>query len=79
VNVSRLTARPHVTAGAGGFVDITARAGRIVFAGLFNVGAKLDVGDGELRIEREGKVSKFVDAVDQVSFSGRARSSAGSK
>jgi len=71
VNVSRLTARPHVTAGAGGFVDITARAGRIVFAGLFNVGAKLDVGDGELRIEREGKVSKFVDAVDQVSFSGR--------
>ena len=26
VNVSRLAARPHVTAGAGGFIDITARA-----------------------------------------------------
>ena len=26
VNVSRLAARPHVTAGAGGFVDITTRA-----------------------------------------------------
>ena len=31
VNVSKLGVRPHVTAGAGGFVDITARAKRIVF------------------------------------------------
>jgi len=71
VNVSRLNARPHVTAGAGGFVDITARARRIVFAGLFNVGAQITIDDGELKIEREGKALKFVDAVDQVSFSGR--------
>ena len=28
VNVSRLAARPHVTAGVGGFVDITAHARR---------------------------------------------------
>jgi acyl CoA:acetate/3-ketoacid CoA transferase len=33
VNVSRLGVRPHVTAGAGGFVDITARARKIVFSG----------------------------------------------
>ena len=33
VNVSKLGVRPHVTAGAGGFVDITARAKRIVFSG----------------------------------------------
>jgi len=71
VNVSRLNARPHVTAGAGGFVDITARARRIVFSGLFNVGAQIAVRDGRLNIEREGKVAKLVEAVDQVSFSGR--------
>ncbi len=74
VNVSKLGARPHVTAGAGGFVDITARARRIVFSGFFTAGAGLAVADGALRIEREGKVRKLVDEVEQVSFSGtRAR------
>ncbi len=43
VNVSKLGVRPHVTAGAGGFVDITARAKRIVFSGYFTAGAGLDV------------------------------------
>jgi acyl CoA:acetate/3-ketoacid CoA transferase len=70
VNVSKLGARPHVTAGAGGFVDITARAKRIVFSGFFTAGAGLAVEDGRLRIEREGKVKKLVDEVEQVSFSG---------
>src|SRR6516225_1111820 len=41
VNVSKLGVRPHVTAGAGGFVDITARAKKIVFSGYFTAGAKL--------------------------------------
>ena len=31
VNVSQLGVTPYVTAGAGGFVDITARAKKIVF------------------------------------------------
>jgi acyl CoA:acetate/3-ketoacid CoA transferase len=70
VNVSKLGARPHVTAGAGGFVDITARAKRIVFSGFFTAGAGLAVEEGRLRIEREGKVKKLVDEVEQVSFSG---------
>ena len=39
VNVSKLGVRPHVTAGAGGFVDITARAKTIVFSGYFTAGA----------------------------------------
>ncbi len=71
VNVSRLAARPHLTAGIGGFVDITARARRIVFSGTFTVGAKLAVEDGALRIEQEGKAGKLVAQVEQISFSGR--------
>jgi propionate CoA-transferase len=71
VNVSRLSATPHRTAGAGGFVDITTRARKIVFSGNFNAGAKMVLADGKLVIEREGRVAKFVDKVDQVSFSGR--------
>ena len=71
VNVSRLGARPHVTAGAGGFVDITAQARRIVFSGLFSAGADLAVADGALAIRREGRVRKLVPEVEQVSFSGR--------
>ena len=71
VNVSRLAARPHVTAGAGGFVDITARAKRIIFSGYFNAGAKFAVEDGAVRIVKEGKVKKLVPEVEHVSFSGR--------
>lgn len=71
VNVSKLAVRPHVTAGAGGFVDITSRARRIVFSGYFNAGAKVSLHDGKLAIDREGKVAKIVDQVDHVSFSGR--------
>ena len=71
VNVSRLAATPHRTAGAGGFVDITARARKIVFSGNFNAGAKMSIVDGRLVIDKEGRIAKFVDKVDQVSFSGR--------
>lgn len=71
VNVSRLAATPHRTAGAGGFVDITARARKIVFSGNFNAGAKMRIEAGRLVIDREGKVAKIVPQVDQVSFSGR--------
>ena len=71
VNVSRLSARPHVTAGAGGFVDITATAKKIVFSGLYTVGAKIALENGTVRIEKEGKVRKLVERVEQISFSGR--------
>ncbi|WP_127145555.1 acyl CoA:acetate/3-ketoacid CoA transferase [Pelagibacterium montanilacus] len=70
VNVSRLSFRPHVTAGAGGFVDITARARKIVFSGLFNAGAKVRAEDGRLVIDKEGKLKKLVEEVEHVTFSG---------
>jgi len=71
VNVSRLPATPHRTAGAGGFVDITARARKIVYSGNFNAGAKMHLEDGRLVIDKEGRIPKFVPEVGQVSFSGR--------
>jgi acyl CoA:acetate/3-ketoacid CoA transferase len=72
VNVSRLAARPHVTAGVGGFVDITARARRIVFSGTMTAGGlEVALDDGQVRIVREGKNRKFVREVEHVTFSGR--------
>lgn len=70
VNVSRLAATPHRTAGAGGFVDITARAKRIIFSGTFTAGAKMHIEGGKLVIDRQGKIAKIVQKVDQVSFCG---------
>jgi acyl CoA:acetate/3-ketoacid CoA transferase len=72
VNVSRLGSKPHVTAGAGGFVDITSHARRIVFSGYFRAaGLDLDLTNGKLTIRRDGKFAKFVPSVEHVTFSGR--------
>ena len=71
VNVSRLAATPHRTAGAGGVVGLPARARRIVFSCTFNAGAKMHLEDGRLVIDKEGHTAKIVPAVDHVSFSGK--------
>ena len=71
VNVSKLSHCPHVTAGCGGFVDITARARQIIFSGFFTAGARLQVEGGKLAIVKEGKVKKLVEKVEHVTFSGR--------
>jgi propionate CoA-transferase len=70
VNVSKLGAKPYLTAGCGGFVDITAHARRIVFSGFFTAGAQLQVGDGRLTILKEGKTRKFVQNAEHITFSG---------
>lgn len=70
VNVSKLGARPYLTAGCGGFIDITAHARRIVFSGFFTAGAQLEVGDGRLTILKEGRTRKFVGEAEHVTFSG---------
>ena len=70
VNVSKLGTRPYLTAGCGGFVDITAHARRIVFSGFFTAGAKLEAGGGQLTILQEGKTKKFVHTAEHITFSG---------
>jgi len=74
VNVSKLGKKPYLTAGCGGFVDITSHAKKIVFSGYFEAGAKFDLSEDGLTIAAPGKFTKMVDAVEHVTFSGqRAR------
>jgi propionate CoA-transferase len=71
VNVSKLGKKPYLTAGCGGFVDITAHAKKIVFSGYFEAGAQLDLSDDGLRVVTPGKFTKMVDAVEHVTFAGQ--------
>lgn len=80
VNVHHLPGRRHVTAGVGGFADITSRARSIVFSGSFTAGRRgIDVVDGALAIRADGAVPKFVESVSQVTFSGRRAAELGQR
>lgn len=59
-------------AGCGGFIDITQNAKKVIFCGTFTAkGFSCEVGNGTLRITQEGTVKKFVDRVNQITFSGK--------
>jgi propionate CoA-transferase len=74
VNVSKLGKKPYLTAGCGGFVDITAHARKIVFSGWFEAGAGVTLSATGLTVTTPGKFCKMVDRVEHVTFSGtRAR------
>lgn len=72
VNVSDLPGRSHVTAGVGGFADITSNAPFIVFSGYFTAGKKeVEISGDGIKIIKDGTISKFVDHVSQITFSGQ--------
>lgn len=74
VNVSKLGKKPYLTAGCGGFVDITSHAKKIVFAGWFEAGAQITLTETGITVEAPGKFTKMVEQVEHVTFSGnRAR------
>lgn len=70
-NVNSTKMGPRCT-GAGGFIDITQNAKKVVFLGTFRAsGAKYQFIDNELHIIQEGKICKMVDHVAQISFNGK--------
>lgn len=68
VNISRFAGR---VVGIGGFVNISQNARTMVFGGTFTAGGlKVRAENAELVIVEEGKHRKFVEAVEQVAYSG---------
>ncbi|MBZ6497000.1 acyl CoA:acetate/3-ketoacid CoA transferase [Natrinema longum] len=68
INVSRFGSQ---LPGCGGFINITQNANQVVFCGTLTTGGlEISAGDGQLSIEREGDQPKFLDAVEQITFSG---------
>ena len=69
VNISRFADK---IVGIGGFINISQNAKKVVFSGTFTAGGlEVECAQGELRIKREGRHSKFVKEIEQICYSAR--------
>ena len=75
VNVSRFGAK---VAGCGGFIDISQNVKNMVFCGTFTAGGlKTHIENGQLVIDQEGRSKKFIQSLQQVTFSGPVAAQSG--
>lgn len=69
VNVSKFGGK---AIGCGGFIDITQFAKRVCFLFTFTSGdLQIEAKNGDLRIAKEGAHRKFVDEIEQITFSAK--------
>lgn len=65
-------------AGAGGFINISQNAKKVIFLGTFTAGVSdLQIENGELRIKKDGELIKFVNEVEHITYSGKIGAAAG--
>jgi propionate CoA-transferase len=70
VNVSKFA---HMAPGSGGFCNICHQTKKIVFCGTFTTGGlQVEIVNGRIVIQKEGKVKKFISKVEQITLSGKA-------
>jgi propionate CoA-transferase len=68
INVSKFGKK---ITGCGGFIDISQNVKNIVFCGTFTAGGlKVDIESNSLVIKQEGSVKKFINSLQQITFSG---------
>jgi propionate CoA-transferase len=69
VNVSKFGKK---IPGSGGFIDISQNAKNVTFCGSFTSGRSIiGVKDDRLEISEEGTIRKFLNHVEQITFSGK--------
>jgi propionate CoA-transferase len=70
-NINATKMGPRCT-GAGGFIDITQNAKKVIFCATFNTGGtQIAIEDNYIKILKEGSVKKMVSKVTQISFNGK--------
>jgi propionate CoA-transferase len=74
VNVSRFGPK---LAGSGGFINISQNSKRLFFLGTFLAPARTSISDGKVFASDEPGLSKFVEQVEQRTFSGSRASELG--